>query len=96
MRATAGTKGGGMPKIKATTTTEFDLSVETAAVWFADLGDEEQAQFFIEVAKVAETWTHSAMQQWYMVGRHLRTCSCSTPEARAMIEDIASGVREPR
>jgi len=65
------------------------LAIATA---FCEMCDEDQAQFFIEAAKIAETWENPQSHQWYLVGRHLRTCSCSTDEARDMVSSIASAV----
>lgn len=58
---------------------------------FARLSDDDQAQFFIEVASIAAEWAPGGIHQWYAVGRHLATCSCSTPEARDLVRDIAAG-----
>lgn len=38
---------------KITTTVSLDLSIVDAARWFASLSDDEQAQFLIEVGKIA-------------------------------------------
>lgn len=59
---------------------------------FAEMDDEEQAQFFIEVAKIASTWDGRTFQQWYSVGRHLATCECSNDEARELVQELAQGV----
>lgn len=62
---------------------------------FCEMNDEQQAQFFIECADIAQTtWGVSTLDiwhQWYRVGRHLRDCTCSTHEARQMITNIYSG-----
>ncbi len=52
----------------------------------------EQADFFIEVGKIAAQWPTPASNQWIDVGRHLRTCECSTPEARDMVEHLHSAL----
>jgi hypothetical protein len=71
------------------------LTPHRLAEAFCDLSDEEQAQFFIECAEIAETqWDHHAGMQWSAIGGHLRTCECSTYEARQMVEDIASATRK--
>lgn len=64
---------------------------------FCDLNDEQQAQFFIEAARIArETWEQPAtFLQWREVGRHLAACSCSTDDARELVRDIADGMSEP-
>lgn len=77
------------------------------ATAFCELDDEAQAQFFIEAARIAETWREDVKAgtsygpgwQWYSIGRHLKTCSCSTEEAREMVREIsraASQEDEPR
>jgi hypothetical protein len=76
---------------------EVEMNPRMLAEAFCELGDEAQAQFFIECAAIAETWTDSRgnktwpSSQWYSVGRHLRTCTCSTSEAREMVDAIATG-----
>jgi hypothetical protein len=77
-----------------------ELSPAQLAKAFCDMDDEAQAQFFIECARLAEGWRASASDptilgpdwQWYTVGRHLRTCACSTEEARDMVRGIAEGI----
>lgn len=58
---------------------------------FADMSDEQQAQFFIDLAEDAKSWPTGGHMQWYLVGRHLATCSCSTYEARELVAAIARG-----
>jgi hypothetical protein len=74
-------------------TMDVPLTVELLAQAFCAMNDEQQAQFFIDCAKIACEWHHHASQQWYLVGRHLRTCACSTPEAREMLEQIVAGMQ---
>ncbi len=64
------------------------------AAAFCEMDDDAQAQFFIECARIAEGWPASASMQWYRVGEHLRTCACSTPEARHMVQEIAEATEE--
>ena len=71
-----------------------DFTPKMLAESFADMGDEDQAQFFIEVAKIAERWTDGNFNQWAAVGGHLKRCSCSTPEARDMVRDMAYAIGE--
>ena len=75
---------------------EIDLDIKTAAKWFSGLDDEQQADFIIQVAEEAKQWTggmgHWTYQFW-LVGRHLRDCSCSTYEARDLVEQIADGLK---
>lgn len=63
---------------------------------FEGMADEEQAQFFIEVHKLANEWDSNPdaqHSQWYLVGKHLRDCSCSDEGTRDMIRSIARGAR---
>lgn len=80
-----------MTKTTLTVTTEITLDVETAATWFCGLSDEQQADFFINVQRVAdETMGGNPYLQWaYMMG-HLRTCECSNEATRAMIREWAA------
>ena len=79
-------------------TMDVPLDVELIAQAFCAMDDEQQAQFFIECAKIAGAWrasdssTLGAWYQWNLVGAHLRTCECSTDEARQMIQHIAEGI----
>jgi hypothetical protein len=76
-------------------TVEIELSIETAAQFFAGLSDNEQAQFFIEVARIAtETYVggYGPREQWYRIGSHLKNCKCSTDEARQIVHELANGL----
>ncbi len=68
-----------------------EVTPKQLAEAFADMHDEGQAQFFIEVAAIASGWEGGNFPQWYMVGRHLARCACSTDEARSLIREIAQG-----
>lgn len=75
---------------------DVELTPAQLAEAFCSLGDEEQAQVFIEAAAIAEKWRESGGSpgmQWHLVGGHLRKCACSTEEAREMVEAIAGGMR---
>jgi hypothetical protein len=70
---------------------DIKLTPAQLAEAFCELDDEAQAQFFIECARIGETWeTRATCFQWHAVGRHLRDCECSTYEAREMVRDIAA------
>lgn len=73
---------------------EVAFTPRVLAEVFADMSDEDQAQFFIEVAEIACQWEQGANQgwQWSLVGGHLRDCSCSSPEARDIVRAIARGI----
>lgn len=79
-------------KVEITKTIEIEIDIALMAEWFAGLDDERQADFFIEVSRIAKAWPGYQGNQWYLVGRHLKTCECSTFEARDMIEHIACGL----
>jgi len=68
---------------------------------FCAMDDEQQAQFFIECARIMSKWSGDGRSiylgpDWQMqqVGNHLRTCGCSTAEARDMVRAIAVGLDE--
>ena len=79
-----------MAEVKITTI--ISLDVKTAAKWFAEIDDDTQAKFFVEVAKHASTWPHSAREQWYRIGSHLRNCECSTEEAQEIVREMHDGL----
>jgi hypothetical protein len=68
---------------------EIDLDVKTAAKWFANLSDDDMAQFLIEVAEESKKYPSDPDNQWYYLGGHLRNCSCSTDDARDMVKSWA-------
>lgn len=80
-------------KSTITITTEVELDITAAAGWFAGLDDEKQADFFIKVAEVSKAWDPLWASQYYLVGRHLKTCKCSTYEARELIEILNHGLK---
>lgn len=84
--------------IETTTKTVIAIDMKTAAEWFANLSDERQADFFVEVAKAAQQWDCQGRwsSQFWLVGRHLRDCSCSTDEARELVEELAKGLKRER
>jgi len=70
---------------------DVTLTPAELAEAFCELNDEKQADFFIEAAKIAAGWNDSGMQ-WHFIGKHLRTCACSTYEARDMVVSIAAAI----
>jgi len=75
-------------------TVKVQLTPRQIAEAFCSLYDEGQAQFFIECAAIAKGWDRNGVttggdSQWLAAGGHLRTCKCSTPEAREMIASIS-------
>ena len=75
------------------TTVKVPISVPRLAEIFANMDDDKQAQFFVEVAAIFKTWGHyKAESQCIYIGGHLRNCKCSTDEARELIRSIAYGL----
>ena len=68
------------------------MTIEAVAAWFCGLDDELQADFFVQVARLAEHWPERQRQQWLQVGGHLATCECSTPGAVALIDALHDGL----
>lgn len=82
-------------EVEIKTKTTIRLSMESAATWFSSLSDDDQAKFFVEVARIAREGfpdEFSVSQQWFYIGNHLRTCECATEEAREMIRGIARAI----
>ena len=76
---------------------DIRLTPAEIAEAFCDLDDEGQAQVFIDVARLAQEWPKTnggASFQWYLVGKHLKTCGCSTLEAQDMVVEIAEAIRD--
>ena len=71
---------------------EVKLTPAQVAEAFCELDDEQQTDVFIEVGKIASKWVAGGSMQWFNLGRHLRDCSCSTWEARNIIEGIFGGM----
>lgn len=75
---------------------EVSLTIEQGAAWFADLNDDEQAQFLVNVARIAaETYEGTPESQWIRIGDHLATCKCSSEAGRELIRSIAYGMEHP-
>ena len=69
------------------------------AASFCGLDDEQQAQFFIECAAIMATWRGGLFEgrmageyQMGLVGKHLRTCTCSNDDARELVRALAEGL----
>ena len=76
-----------MAKIKVTS--EIELDIATAAKWFAALDDDEMCKFLVAVAEEANAYKGRPDTQWYYLGGHLKSCECSTEDAREMIRSWA-------
>ncbi len=72
-----------------------DAAIREIAKTFSRMNDDQQARFFNEVAAIMKDWpTDGGMaSQAYYIGRHLRTCECSTDEARIFIHDIYTAMK---
>lgn len=69
--------------------------IEKVAAWFCNLDHEDQAQFFIDVSKIAETWQGQATNQWWWVGREMSLriqLDKSNQPAADMIACILGGI----
>lgn len=78
-------------KVVVTVTQEVEVTIEQIASWFAAMDDDQQAKFFVEVAKIAQSWKDPGMQ-WWLVGSHLRNCECSTEDARELVRTLYAGL----
>ena len=80
---------------------EIDIkpTVHELAACFAEMGDEDQAQFFVEVAKEMEKWgAFERDMQLNFIAGHLADCSCVSQAARDLVTSLATHliVREER
>lgn len=67
---------------------------KTMAEVFTEWDDEQQAQFFIEAARIMTQWGAGKHEmQAYYIGGHLKTCSCSTDEAREFVQAVADRLK---
>lgn len=67
-----------------------DAMIRQLAESFCDMDDDQQAKFFVEVARIMNAWGGAKLYtQAYYIGRHLRTCACSTDDARELVRLIA-------
>ena len=75
-----------------TSTVLIRLTVGQIAAAFASLDDEEQTKFFCEVAKIMSAWGPGKLEtQCFNLGRHLRTCPCTSWGAQQVMEAMANG-----
>ena len=72
---------------------EVDVDVAYLAEQFAALSDDAQAQFFCIAA--GKLGTFNAGMQAFYIGKHLRTCECSTDDGRAFIREIVASMELP-
>jgi hypothetical protein len=75
--------------MKLNVTVDVPLTLDQLAGLFIELDDDAQAQFFVKVAALMQSWTeHERNMQAHYIGRHLRDCRCSTEEARELVTEI--------
>lgn len=62
---------------------------------FCLLSDEEMAEFFVAVDRIAETWGGTPGMQWWTTGRHLAECEGACGAGRAL-EEIYTSFKQHR
>ncbi len=76
---------------------EVVLEPADLAKAFIEMNDEEQVDFFVEVARLMADWpAHAREMQKHYIARHLATCDCATDAAREMLCDIVDTMRRER
>ncbi len=85
-------------KVNVTISREIELTPADLGQAFIEMDSDSQTTFFVAAAKHAsENWDRNerALEaQGYEIGRHLRTCKCSSEAARNLVEMIAYGMEE--
>lgn len=78
---------------------EVKVTPRLVAEMLASLNDEQQAQVIIELAAIAQEWAGNGSAffagwtyQFFLVGRHLATCACSTDAARELVHNLHVGM----
>ena len=62
---------------------------------FCRMNDDQQAQFFVEVARIMDAWPDmGTLKQAYYIGRHLATCECSTDSGREFVHGIYEAIKQ--
>lgn len=80
--------------MKLNVTVDVPLTLDQLAGLYVELDDDSQAQFFVKVAALMQSWTpHERNMQAFHIGRHLRDCRCSTEEARELVNAIAESMQ---
>lgn len=70
-----------------------DAVIKPLAATFSRMDDDQQAKFFVEVAREMGKWTIGTVEgQAYHIGRHLAICKCATPEAREFLLGIVEAM----
>jgi hypothetical protein len=82
--------------VRLNVTVDVPLTLDQLAGLFVELDDDSQAQFFVKVAALMQSWTpHERDMQAFYIGRHLRDCRCSTEEARDLVSAITEAMQTP-
>ena len=68
------------------------LTPAEVAKAFLELNDDDEAQVFIEIARLTKDWPMRGAMQWRAIGQHLRDCACSNDLARDVVQGIADGI----
>ena len=79
-------------------TVDLELTPAQLAFAFSEMSDEQQAQFFIDVALLVRAWPDPIARQLQAmeIGKHLAECSCSNEDARTFVRDIVEGMESYR
>jgi hypothetical protein len=79
--------------VKLRVEVDVPMTLENLASLFAELDDDSQARFFVEVDKIMQGWTpHERNMQAFYIGRHLRKCECSSEGAKEMLMEIVAAM----
>lgn len=67
-----------------------EMTPELMAQIFCGMNDEQQCQFFVDIGRFIVNNGGQAKwdMQWCYLGGHLRSCECSTAEAREFITTL--------
>jgi hypothetical protein len=68
------------------------LTPAEVAEAFLELNDDDEAQVFIEIARLTKDWPMRGAMQWRAIGQHLRDCVCSNDLARDVVLGISDGM----
>lgn len=82
-------------KITRSMNIDVEVTPEELGRLFIEMDSDAQTRFFVAAAAHAKTaWRRSIdlEAQAIEIGHHLATCSCSTDDARELVESIAYGL----
>ncbi len=80
-------------------TVKMEFSVQEIAQLWCKMGDDGQAQFFVEAAKIMKSWKGCMLgdpmvAQCLFIGEHLAECSCISEDARELVSVIYERMTE--